>query len=308
VRAQHSLIGSWQKEGAMRRTRVSAKGVLAVASLGLALGAAAGAAPAAASSSVIVPAGAPLQIAFVADRSGAAASYYAGIRNAARMALQLQGTIRGFRVQLNDDLDAPCASIPQGVADANAVVGNLQNVAVIGHFCSPSLGGTGLPGSCPSPSATSALSIYERSGVVVINGSTTNPCLSAIGPSVFNATIISDPGSDAWYAQVTALPIDRLWQLIYQAEFGVAPTGFADLYFDATRLLLTRIAQISRVVQGSLVIDRAALAQAVRHTTGFPGVTCSISLDPATGFRVNDQVALARCGLPFLGSAWGLAG
>jgi ABC-type branched-subunit amino acid transport system substrate-binding protein len=290
----------------MRRIRVSAKGVLAVASLGLAC-AAAGAAPAAASS-VIVPPGAPVQIAFVADRSGTAASYYAGIRNAARMALQLQGTIRGFRVQLNDDLDAPCTSIAQGVADANTVVGNPQNVAVIGHFCSPSLGGTGLPGTCPSPSATSALSIYEHSGVVVINGSTTNPCLSAIGPSVFNATIISDPGSDAWYAQVTALPIDRLWQLIYQAEFGVAPTGFADLYFDATRVLLTRIAQISRVVQGSLVIDRAALAQAVRHTTGFPGVTCSISLDPATGYRVNDQAALARCGLPFLGSALGLAG
>ncbi|MDX6455685.1 MAG: Periplasmic binding protein [Gaiellaceae bacterium] len=291
----------------MRRIRVSAKGVLAVASLGLAFAAAAGAAPAAASSVIVSP-GAPVQIAFVADRSGAAASYYAGIRNAARMALQLQGTIRGFRVQLNDDLDAPCASIAQGVADANAVVGNPQNVAVIGHFCSPSLGGTGLPGSCPSPGATSALSIYERSGVVVINGSTTSPCLPAIGPSVFNATIISDPGSDAWYAQVAALPIDRLWQLIYQAEFGVAPTGFADLYFDATRVLLTRIRQTSRVVQGSLVIDRAALAQAVRHTSGFPGVTCSISLDPATGYRINDQAALARCALPFFGSALGVAG
>jgi ABC-type branched-subunit amino acid transport system substrate-binding protein len=290
----------------MRRIRVSAKGVLAVASLGLACAAAAGAAPAAASS-VIVPPGAPLQIAFVADRSGTAASYYTGIRNAALMALQLQSTIRGFRVQLNDDLDAPCASIAQGVADANAVVGNPQNVAVIGHFCSPSLGGAGLP-PCPSPGATSALSIYERSGVVVINGSTTSPCLPAIGPSVFNATIISDPGSGAWYAQVAALPIDRLWQLIYQAEFGVAPTGFADLYFDATRLLLTRITQSSRVVQGSLVIDRAALAQAVRHTTGFPGVTCSISLDPATGYRINDQAALARCGLPFFGSVLGVTG
>ncbi|MDX6564737.1 MAG: hypothetical protein QOE10_399 [Gaiellales bacterium] len=290
----------------MRRIRVSAKGVLAVASLGLAFAAAAGAAPAAASSVIVSP-GTPVQIAFVADRSGAAASYYAGIRNAARMALQLQGTIRGFRVQLNDDLDAPCASIAQGVADATAVVGNPQNVAVIGHFCSPSLGGTGLP-PCPSPGATSALSIYEHSGVVVINGSTTSPCLPAIGPSVFNATIISDPGSDAWYAQVAALPIDRLWQLIYQAEFGVAPTGFADLYFDATRVLLTRITQTSRVVQGSLVIDRAALAQAVRHTTGFPGVTCSISLDPATGYRINDQAALARCALPFFGSALGVAG
>jgi ABC-type branched-subunit amino acid transport system substrate-binding protein len=292
----------------MRRTTVSAKGVLAVALLGLALGAATGSAPAVASSAVIVPVGAPVQIAFIGDRSGAGAPYYAGIRNAMQMALQLQGTIRGFRIQLNDDLDAPCSSIAQGVADATAVIANAQNVAVIGHFCSPSLGGTGAPGTCPGPLAASALSIYERSDVVVINGSTTSPCLPAIGPSVFNATIISDPGSDAWYAQVTALPIDRLWQLIYQAEFGTAPTGFADLYFDATRLLLTRIAQTARVVQGSLVIDRATLARAVRHTIGFPGVTCSISLDPATGYRINDPAALARCGLPFFGSSMGVAG
>lgn len=281
----------------MQTTAVSAKGVLAVASLGLALVAATGSMPARASSSVTVPFGAPVQIAFVADRSGTTASYYAGIRNAVRMAVQLQGGIRGFRVQINDDLDAPCTSIDQGAADAVAVVGNPQNVGVIGHFCSPSLGGTGIPGTCPSPSATSALSIYERSGIAVINGSTTSPCLPAIGPSVFNATIISDPGSDAWYARVTALPIDRLWQLIYRAKFGIAPTGFADLYFDATRLLLSRITQTARIVQGSLVIDRVALAQAVRHTTGFPGVTCSISLDPTTGFRINDQAALARCAL-----------
>jgi hypothetical protein len=40
------------------------------------------------------------------------------------------------------------------------------------------------------------------------------------------------------------------------------------------------------VSSGRLVIDRAALAQAIRHTTRFPGVTGSITLDPATGNRV----------------------
>ena len=75
----------------------------------------------------------------------------------------------------------------------------------------------------------------------------------------------------------------------------MAPTGFADLYFDATRLLLARLEQTARNVKGSLVIDRLALARAVRHTRHFPGVTCSIALDPATGFRIDDQAALARC-------------
>ena len=129
----------------------------------------------------------------------------------------------------------------------------------------------------------------------MLNGSTTNACLGTIGPTVFNATIISDPGSDDWAAQVSALPADKLWQLAYRAKFGVAPTGFADLYFDATRLLLARLEQTARSVKRSLVIDRLALARAVRHTRHFPGVTCSIALDPATGFRSNDQAALARC-------------
>ena len=145
------------------------------------------------------------------------------------------------------------------------------------------------------PSDTSALALYQSSNLVVLNGSTTNTCLPAVGPAVFNATTISDPGWDAWYAQVKTLPGDRLWQQLYQFEFGVAPTDFADLYFDATRLLLSRLDQTATVVNGRLVIDRAALASAVRHTTRFPGITCTIALDPATGFRVNDQAALARC-------------
>jgi hypothetical protein len=43
------------------------------------------------------------------------------------------------------------------------------------------------------------------------------------------------------------------------------------------------------------VIDRAALAAAVRSTRHFQGVTCTVTLDPATGNRVDDPEALARC-------------
>ena len=53
--------------------------------------------------------------------------------------------------------------------------------------------------------------------------------------------------------------------------------------------------QVSAIVDGNLVIDRAALAQAVRATTKYQGVTCKVTLDPATGNRLNDQTALARC-------------
>jgi hypothetical protein len=258
---------------------------------------------AAAGNQVVVPHGAPVQIAVMLDKSDSIAPLYtAGVRNAIQMAVQLHPRIHGFPIRLNDSFDAPClgdGAFTQNLADATAIVANPQNVAVLGPFCSAPLGGVTFPGPCSSPPPTSALSVYEQNGVVLISGSTTNACLPAIGPTVFNTTIVPDPGSDLWYSQVTALPSDRLWQLFYRAEFGVAPTPFADLYFDATRLLLTRLDQTARSFGGQLVIDRQALARAVRQTTRFPGVTCTISLDPATGFRIDDQAALAHCAAPF---------
>jgi hypothetical protein len=104
---------------------------------------------------------------------------------------------------------------------------------------------------------------------------------------MFNRTAVDDTGFDAWYAAVQTLPSDKLWTAIYTLEFGSPPGQYADLYFDATTLLLARIYQVSRLSGGSLVIDRAALAQAIRHTTGFPGVTGPITLDPATGNRTT---------------------
>ena len=256
----------------------------------------------AAGGQVVVPHGGPVQIAVVLDKSDSiGATYYAGIHNAIQMAVQLHPAIHGVPVKLNDAFDAPClgdTAVAQNASAAGAVVANPQNVAVIGHMCSAAFAGTVAGDPCPSPANGSALSIYESNRVVVLNGSTTSACLGTIGPTVFNATIISDPGSDDWAGQVAALPGDKLWQLAYRAEFGVAPTGFADLYFDATRLLLARLDRTARVVNGHLVIDRLSLAQAVRHTRHFPGVTCSIALDPATGFRINDQAALARCAKP----------
>ena len=284
------------------RKRLTVAGALVVAAVTGVMVASVGSAIAA-TSQVVVPRGKPVQIAIVLDRSDSiGATYYAGVRNAIRMASQLTPAIDGFRIQFNDGFDAPCTgdtALAQGLADAQAVVANTQNVAVLGHFCSFGLIDATFAGPCPSATEASALSTYQSAGVVLINGSTTSPCLPAVGPTVFNATDVPDPGSDTWYAQITALPVDQLWQLLYRVEFGTAPSPFADTYFDATRLLLTRIQQTAHVVNGNLVIDRAALASAVRHTTNFPGVTCSVSLDPTTGFRVNDQAALNRCASPF---------
>jgi ABC-type branched-subunit amino acid transport system substrate-binding protein len=234
---------------------------------------------------VVVRRGQPVQIVVAVDDTGFGASFGPSAREAVQMAVERHPSIRGFAIQINP-FSALCeggspASLAENTATANAVVGNPGNVAVLGHPC--------------SLEAPSWLPIYEAAGVVTINGSTNGPFVPAFGPTVFNATAIPGTDFDAWYATVNTLPSDLAWRSRFQARFGSPPSDFADLYYDATNVLLTAIGETSRIEHHSLVIDRAALAARVRHTRGFRGVTCTVTLDPATGYRVNDPAALARC-------------
>jgi ABC-type branched-subunit amino acid transport system substrate-binding protein len=241
---------------------------------------------------VRVPHGQSVQIAVVVDtQSPEIGDLGRGVRNAVAMAATGR-TIHGFPVQLNV-FDTPSLVVddPNAVADntatAQQIVANTQTVAVIGHETSLAFGNVEPPnGTCPAPVGASALSIYEAAEVVTINGSTTNPCLPPLGPTVFNATAVPGDPFDAWYAGVTALPSDAAWSLAYQQRFGVAPTPFADLYYDAANLLLAKLQSVAKIAHGNLVVPRGALAEAVRGTTGFCGVTGTISLDP-TGYRIN---------------------
>jgi ABC-type branched-subunit amino acid transport system substrate-binding protein len=234
---------------------------------------------------VVVPPGEQVEIAFVG--SSDFPDFTTNFRNALRMAIERHPTIRGHAIKINES-DPPCFSgdfLAANAANAAAVVSNTQNAAVIGQVC--------------SQAAAPALPVYEAAGFVTISGSASNSSLPAFAPTVFNRTIVvSDAAGDAgdiWLAQIATLPSDLAFQQAYQAEFGTAPLALTDLYFDAASLVLKRIKQTSRSEHGSLVIERAALAQAVRGTTDFRGVTCTVTLDPATGNRVNDPAALARC-------------
>jgi ABC-type branched-subunit amino acid transport system substrate-binding protein len=234
---------------------------------------------------VVIPYGQPVQIVVAVDDSGFGASFGPSSREAVQMAVERHPRIGGFAVQINP-FSALCdggspTSFAQNAATANAVVGNTGNVAVLGHPC--------------SAEAPSWLPIYEAAGVVTINGSTNGPFVPAFGPTVFNATAIPGTDFDAWYATVKTLPSDLAWRSRFQARFGTPPSDYADLYYDATNVLLRAIGETARIDHHSLVIDRAALSARVRHTRGFQGVTCTVTLDPATGYRVNDPAALARC-------------
>jgi ABC-type branched-subunit amino acid transport system substrate-binding protein len=234
---------------------------------------------------VVVQRGQPVQVVVAVDDTGFGAAFAPSLRDAVQMAIERHPEIRGFAIQVNS-FSALCdggsaVSLAQNTATASAVVGNTQNVAVLGHFC--------------SPEAPAWLPIYEAAGVATINGSTTGPTLPALGPTVFNATAVPGADFDAWYATIKALPSDVAWSARFQARFGFAPADFADLYYDAANVLLSAVSKTARVAHHQLVIDRAALAARVRHTNHFPGVTCTVALDPATGYRVNDPAALADC-------------
>ncbi len=275
-----------------RRTAVAAACLVLVSAL-TASGARAGV------RQVIFPRGQRVEIALVVDQ---AQSFTQGFENAVHMAVQKTPTIDGYPVQVLTYKNATCDSTPAAV-DANAaaarsVVANPHVVAVIGHECSYAFGAVTAPGSsgCAPPFATSALSIYQSAGIPTINGSATNPCLPPVGKTVFNRTAAADPGFDEWYRKVEKLPSDLKWEALYTNEFHVRPTEWADLYYDAANMLLAKVAAVAHLKPSGtgnvLVIDRAALAAAIRHTTDFPAVSCPITIDPATGNRKGGPAAI----------------
>src|SRR5262249_28233869 len=228
-----------------------------------------------------------LAIAYTPDLTGAPSDFAASLTNAVQMAVEAHPAIRGFPIQINT-VTTPCGDSAADAAAATSVAANAQNVGVIGPFC--------------STADAVQLPTYQAADVVTISGSTTNPFLPPLGPSVFNSVAVSDSCcpyvdlSSPWYATVEALPSVLAWRQAYTTEFGTSPVTFADLYYDATSLLIRNLQNTSSVgSSGSLVIDRAALAASVRQTTRFQGVTCAITLDPTTGYRANDPAGLARC-------------
>lgn len=268
----------------MLRMKLAATALIAVAGVlvsATSAGAHSAGRSASATSAVVVPRGQPVQIAFVGSTDFP--DFTNAFRNAIQMAIQRHPLIRGYPIQINE-FDPVCFSgdyTAANVAAATAAVSNPQNTAVIGHVCSL--------GFAP------ALPIYEAADVVTISGSATNSSLPSLAPDVFNRTAVADPDFGAWYSLVTALPTDLAFQQDYQSEFAAPPQPFSDLYFDAASLLLKDLQRVSRVVHGNLMINRASLASAVRTTTNYRGVTCTISLDPSTGNRINDPASLARC-------------
>lgn len=207
------------------------------------------------STQVVVQRGGSVEIAFAPDLTGLTSSAATRLGNAVQMAVEAHPAIRGFPVQINV-VNTPCGDPTADLTAAASIVANAQNAGVVGPFC--------------STADAVALPVFDPADVVTISGSTTNPSLPALGPHVFNSVDISDSCcpykdlADPWYAVVATLPGDLAWQAAYASEFGTAPGTFADLYYDATSLLIRDLQSLASTEGGNLVIKRSALAEAVR--------------------------------------------
>lgn len=217
---------------------------------------------------VIVPPGSPVEI---------ATTFWSGWPelqdwyDAMQLAFYDYGPIQDFSLQRND-YDGGCDEATGAVA-ATAVVSHTQNVGVIGPLCSSSARG-GAP-------------ILETAGVVMISPSNTAADLGTYGPTIFNRVVLADPEFTPWDYRVSFLPSVYAWESGFETLYGHRPELFARYVYDATMLLLRRIDEVGMVDgDGNLVIDRTELANAVRNTAGFAGVTGDVTLE-ADGDRLD---------------------
>lgn len=184
----------------------------------------------------------------------------------------IHGLIQGSSVNLLS-FDDGCSE-SGGASVAQQIVSDDRIVGVLGPVCSKAV--------------TGALPILESAGVVMISASATNAGLSAGGPSVFNRDVLDDDqiaaaglGSQAYIENLDAV---QLFQGTFEQWGGQLPEQGLNHYvpyqYDAAGILMQALAQTASLQpDGSLVIDRAALRAAVRATSGYAGVTGTITLE-----------------------------
>jgi ABC-type branched-subunit amino acid transport system substrate-binding protein len=167
--------------------------------------------------------------------------------------------------------DGGCSD-EMGSAAAQAMISDPLIVGVIGHTCSS---------SC-APGAP----VYEGAHLVMISPSCTGVDLSQLGYQIFNRVMVrDDQGGDERNLQPVNTDVyqdfahryqNRYGQSLLDEEWGV----IAAYAYDATVILIRAIERVAVVDEaGNLLIGRQALANAVRATPGYQGITGVISFD-----------------------------
>lgn len=222
---------------------------------------------------IVVEAGSAIEIAVQGPVSGQFAGYYSHMWNVAQMAVDDYGLVFGeFSVTLVQ-IDDRCEQDVGATAAEQLIMEHPQVVGVIGPLC--------------SSAAMSSLPIYQAESLVSVSGSTTRDILSALfGAGPFNRTILSDGqlqhlGLSEDYMEELASVQDFYTR--YESQFGPLPSEIRHLMahtYDAASVLVNAIDQAAILDEfGGMSIDRNALADAVRFTQGFSGLTGAIAFE-----------------------------
>jgi Tol biopolymer transport system component len=219
---------------------------------------------------IVIPSGDALGIGLVADFSGHMSELGPLYENAVRMAIEDQGHIAGFPVGVVT-ADGGCGE-EMGIGAAQVIIGDPSIAGVVGHAC--------------SSSCRAALPIYQEARYVLISPSCTGTDLSTPGYAVFNRVMLrDDQGSDERNREIVTTDPYRDFAARYEERYGQALDGedlgsSAAYAYDAASILLSAIAKVAVVdSSGALIVGRQSLAEAVRSTPGYPGVTGIIHFD-----------------------------
>lgn len=219
---------------------------------------------------VVVPAGEKIELAFFLPTT----EPYNIYAPAAEYATAQFGPVKGFDVKLTV-VDDFC--FESGIASpAEEIVNRPEVAGVVGPLC--------------SPATLAALPYFEQAHMVMVTYGATRQDLNAYGKNVFNRVILNNQQVSTttyenevyffmeaevqqWLSEFTA------WANIPIQDMNPDTWPFYPLTYDATGVLLTAIDQVAQIApDGSLVTGRQALAEAVRATENYPGITGTITI------------------------------
>ncbi|MBM3180440.1 MAG: hypothetical protein FJZ86_08800 [Chloroflexi bacterium] len=220
---------------------------------------------------VVIAPGDSILIGVASSLTGDLASMGQDQRDAAQLAISETGDVAGFPIE-PVSADDKCTA-EGGQAAAKELLKTDSLAAVVGTTCSSAL--------------TAAMPLFDVGHIVFISPSATRSELSQQGSQTFNRlglTIDVNPSDNP-----VADPSSPEYQS-FAAKFKAAVgreccQPFAAEAYDAATILLKAIESVAVVDEkGQLVIPRQALAQAVRSTSGYDGVSGKITFD-ANGDR-----------------------
>jgi len=221
---------------------------------------------------VIVLPGNSIEIAVQGPVTGKLSDFYPHMWNVTQMAVEDYGLVNGeFSVKLVQ-IDDRCEQAADGKAAKQLIKSHPQVVGVIGPLC--------------SDAARGSLPVYQQRNLVSISGSLTQEDISTLfGAGGFNRTVFND--QQLHDLGVSENYIDQLQNVQdfytrYESRYGPLPADIRPLMvftYDAVHVLLNAIEETANIGENSISIKLSDLADAVRTTHDFIGLTGQIAFD-----------------------------